>query len=206
MGQLYLQTSPGVYTPITVIGGTGSGGSGSSTFIGLTDVPATFVGSGSKVVSVNAGETALEFTTASGGSFATDFAVTCSADTDLTVALTHYQIQFDTVVRDTNSEWVAANKNWKCKTAGKYLCGFTVRYESGTTGYRTAYFRVNGAAAATTSKGVSDSACSVSGHKFGYCTMFDFSVNDTLDVTATSSTNTQIVTLEATEFWVIRYK
>lgn len=39
----------------------GSGGGGSSTFIGLTDVPAAFTGAALKVARVNAGETALEF-------------------------------------------------------------------------------------------------------------------------------------------------
>jgi hypothetical protein len=43
------------------------GGSGSSSFIGLTDVPATYTGQALKVVSVNAGETALVFTTLAGG-------------------------------------------------------------------------------------------------------------------------------------------
>jgi hypothetical protein len=43
--------------------GSGGGGSGSTTFIGLTDVPATYSGQGSKVVRVNAGENALEFVT-----------------------------------------------------------------------------------------------------------------------------------------------
>lgn len=45
-----------------------SGGSGgSATFIGLTDVPATFVGQANKVVRVNAAETALEFFTLGAG-------------------------------------------------------------------------------------------------------------------------------------------
>ena len=39
----------------------GGGGAGSSTFIGLTDVPASFTGQALKVARVNAGETALEF-------------------------------------------------------------------------------------------------------------------------------------------------
>lgn len=51
-----------------VVAVTGSGGgTGSSTFIGLTDVPATYVGQALKVARVNAGETALEFATASSG-------------------------------------------------------------------------------------------------------------------------------------------
>lgn len=44
-----------------------SGGAGSSTFIGLTDVPATYTGQGNKFVRVNGAETALEFATVSGG-------------------------------------------------------------------------------------------------------------------------------------------
>lgn len=48
----------------TVILDSGGGGGGSSTFIGLTDVPGSFSGAGSKVVRVNSGATALEFVTA----------------------------------------------------------------------------------------------------------------------------------------------
>lgn len=44
----------------------GSGG-GSGTFIGLTDVPASYTGASLKAVRVNVGETALEFYTPSGG-------------------------------------------------------------------------------------------------------------------------------------------
>lgn len=143
---------------------------------------------------------------ATAASFDTDFSVKQSADTALTTASTYYQIQFDTVNRDTNSEWVSADKNWKCKTAGTYLCGFTVRFATGTTGTRNAYFRVNGGAPGTESKGLYDIVVSASGHKVGYCTMFAFSVNDTLDIICTSSTNTQNVTKEATEFWIMRYK
>lgn len=43
-----------------------TGGGGGGTFIGLTDVPASFTGSALKVARVNAGETALEFATVSG--------------------------------------------------------------------------------------------------------------------------------------------
>ena len=39
----------------------GSGGSGSSSFVGLTDSPATYSGAGSQVVAVNSGATGLEF-------------------------------------------------------------------------------------------------------------------------------------------------
>lgn len=64
----------------TSIASSGSGGSG--TFIGLTDVPASYTGSGLKVVRVNAGETALEFATASGTGTVTSVA---SADGSITV-------------------------------------------------------------------------------------------------------------------------
>jgi hypothetical protein len=47
----------------TLGGGGGGGGGGSATFIGLTDVPATYAGSGSKVVSVKSDASGLEFTT-----------------------------------------------------------------------------------------------------------------------------------------------
>lgn len=45
----------------------GSGGSGSSTFLGLTDTPSAYTGEALKVVRVNAGETGLEFVTLAGG-------------------------------------------------------------------------------------------------------------------------------------------
>jgi len=43
------------------------GGGGSSTFLGLTDTPFSYVGQANKVVSVKADETGLEFTTGGGG-------------------------------------------------------------------------------------------------------------------------------------------
>lgn len=46
---------------------TSGGGGGSSTFIGLTDVPASYVGASLQSVRVNVGETGLEFFTPSGG-------------------------------------------------------------------------------------------------------------------------------------------
>lgn len=58
-------------TNIKTVGGVSLLGSGNisagTTFIGLTDVPATFVGQALKFAQVNAGETALVFTTISGG-------------------------------------------------------------------------------------------------------------------------------------------
>jgi len=44
-----------------------SGGGGTTTFLGLTDTPNAYTGEALKVVQVNAGETALEFVTLSGG-------------------------------------------------------------------------------------------------------------------------------------------
>lgn len=73
-------TNDGHTSTITVTGGGGSG-----TFIGLTDVPASYSGQGTKFVRVNAGETALEFATISGGGDAltsaplSQFAATTSA-------------------------------------------------------------------------------------------------------------------------------
>lgn len=45
----------------------GTGGAGATSFIGLTDVPASFAGASLKAVRVNVGESALEFYTPSGG-------------------------------------------------------------------------------------------------------------------------------------------
>lgn len=46
--------------------GAGGGGSGSSTFLGLTDTPASYSGQAGKYARVNTGETALEFATGTG--------------------------------------------------------------------------------------------------------------------------------------------
>lgn len=51
----------------SVLGGGGKSGTGSSSFIGLSDVPGSFTGAALKAVTVNAGETALVFTTLAGG-------------------------------------------------------------------------------------------------------------------------------------------
>lgn len=52
-------------SPITL----GAGGVGAAAFTDLTDVPASYTGQGSKIVSVKATEDGLEFTTAPAGSF-----------------------------------------------------------------------------------------------------------------------------------------
>ena len=48
--------------PNTTAGGGGGGGGGATSFTGLTDTPATYIGEALKLPQVNAGETALEFT------------------------------------------------------------------------------------------------------------------------------------------------
>ena len=55
------------YNSTTRLWEAGTASGGSTTFIGLTDVPATYTGQALKVVRVNAGETSLEFTTLAGG-------------------------------------------------------------------------------------------------------------------------------------------
>lgn len=78
-GTMEFKNSGGSWTAM------GSGGGGSSTFIGLTDVPASYTGASLKIVRVNAGETALEFATLPGGGDAltsdplSQFAATTSA-------------------------------------------------------------------------------------------------------------------------------
>src|SRR3990170_6046011 len=47
-------------------------GAAATTFLGLTDTPASYAGQTGKVPAVNAGETALEFIAAGGGDVATD--------------------------------------------------------------------------------------------------------------------------------------
>ncbi len=63
----------------------GGGGGGATTFLELTDTPATYAGQALKTVRVNAGETALEFYTISGGYLET-------ASNGLTVSGTDVQL------------------------------------------------------------------------------------------------------------------
>lgn len=60
-GQVLTKKSDGTFNFATP-----SGGAGSTTFIGLTDVPASYIGSNGKVVAVNATATALEFISVGG--------------------------------------------------------------------------------------------------------------------------------------------
>lgn len=68
-----------------IVGGSGSGSGGASTFTALSDVPSSYTGQALKTVTVNAGETGLTFTTLSGGGNAltsnplSQFAATTSA-------------------------------------------------------------------------------------------------------------------------------
>jgi hypothetical protein len=71
-GCLFIKTNGGLGTTLYINEGDSTdcdfnaiGSGGSSTFIGLTDVPAAFAGSSLKPVRVNVGETALEFYTPS---------------------------------------------------------------------------------------------------------------------------------------------
>lgn len=59
---------------------------GITNFIGLTDTPSSYSGQANKVVSINSGETALEFTTASGAVWGS-ISGTLSNQTDLQTAL-----------------------------------------------------------------------------------------------------------------------
>lgn len=65
------------------------GGGGATTFLALTDTPASYAGAAAKVVRVNAGETALEFNALSTGGFETldvdytDGGNTTTSETDL---------------------------------------------------------------------------------------------------------------------------
>ena len=124
----------------------GGGGGGASAFIDLTDVPATYAGSGGKVVSVKADVSGLEFTTAAASSFDTNFYATLSADQVVTTGADR-KILFDTVSFDGNTEWDAINTYWKCKTTGYYNFNVSSSALSAYTAiYRTLLY-VNGAAA-----------------------------------------------------------
>ena len=129
---------------IEMLGGGGSGGSGSSTFLGLTDTPSTFTGQAGKVATVNVGETALEFAAASGGSFDTNFFATMSGDVALTTGTTYYKAAFDTIVKDDNSEWDAVNTKWVCPADGTYLSNVQLNFSGTTTGLRQIYIYVDG--------------------------------------------------------------
>jgi hypothetical protein len=77
--RLDVDFSPSNYTRTAVTGGTGVldahlkgidlalAGAGATTFLGLTDTPSSYSGQANKLVAVNAGATALEFITSSGG-------------------------------------------------------------------------------------------------------------------------------------------
>ena len=113
----------------------GSGGNGSGTFIGLTDVPAAYAGSGSKFVAVNSGASALEFVAAPTGGLTTGYHATPSATVTVATSTTTL-IPMDTVTFDINSEDDDANNRWLCKTTGKYLIMAQCYFATGSTGYR----------------------------------------------------------------------
>ena len=71
IGQVLTTDGNGNFTFQTV-----SGGSGTSTFLGLTDTPSSFSGSGNQLVAVNAGGTALEFIPQSAGAESNDLSQT----------------------------------------------------------------------------------------------------------------------------------
>jgi len=71
------------------IGATGPAGPGGTTFIGLTDVPASFATHSLKTVRVNVGETALEFYTPSSGSTLTRATFTNASLTAGVLTITH---------------------------------------------------------------------------------------------------------------------
>ena len=70
-------------------GSIGPAGPGSTTFIGLTDVPATYVGQALKSVRVNAGANALEFFTPAGGATLTRATFTNASLTAGVLTITH---------------------------------------------------------------------------------------------------------------------
>ena len=124
--------------------GSGTGGSGSSTFLGLTDTPSAFTGQAGKVAAVNTGETALEFATPSGGtSFDTNFFATMSGNQNIT-KLTETKVTFDTVVTDANSEWDAVNTKWVCAEDGTYLVTAVGSYVANSSGMRGLFAYVDG--------------------------------------------------------------
>jgi hypothetical protein len=71
IGQVLTTDGNGNFTFQTV-----SGGGGTSTFLGLTDTPSSFSGSGNQLVAVNAGGTALEFIPQSAGAESNDLSQT----------------------------------------------------------------------------------------------------------------------------------
>lgn len=112
-----------------------AGGSGASTFLDLTDTPSAFTGQAGKVATVNTGETALEFTAASGGGLTTGYRAEPSSTTSVaTGTAVGTKIVTDTSVIDINSEH--STTKWVCKDSGTYHIHAQCRFETGSTGMR----------------------------------------------------------------------
>lgn len=79
-------------------------------------------------------------------SFDTDFAIKMSADQTIANLTTTKVSNFDTIIRDANSEWVAADLRWVCKTAGTYVVNASIFWTANTIGYRIIYVYVDGVA------------------------------------------------------------
>jgi hypothetical protein len=86
--------------------------------------------------------------------FDTDFSIKMSAaKTCANTALTKINT-FDTIIVDTNTEWVAADLRWVCKTAGTYIVNASIQWDTNGTGYRSIHIYVDGATVQARSYGV----------------------------------------------------
>jgi hypothetical protein len=76
--------------------------------------------------------------------FTTDFAIKMSGSKSVANTTTTKIDTFDTIVIDTNTEWVIGDLRWVCKTAGTYIISATLAWDANATGYRNIYIYVDG--------------------------------------------------------------
>jgi len=103
-------------------GAAGEGGGGATTFLGLTDTPSSYSSQAGKFIKVNSGETALEFTTAPGGSSPLttkgDIFTYSTTDARLPVG-TNGQVLSANSSETTGLEWISTNwSKWTSDTYG----------------------------------------------------------------------------------------
>jgi hypothetical protein len=149
--------------------------SGATTFLGLTDTPSSYAGSGSKWLAVNAGADAIEFVTApepalgnpsvngyvlssttagirswiemTGGSGGFDTNCKATMSEDQTISnQTWTKIVFNTASFDDNNEFNTETYSWVCKTAGTYVFSCIISWIANATGLRAVGISEDGSA------------------------------------------------------------
>lgn len=134
VGDFYLDLDAGTLYGPKVEGDWGSpislgGGPGSVAFTDLTDVPASYTGEGSKIVSVKATEDGLEFTTAPAGSFTpgdlTDVGTDGITITGGTSAVNGSGTAISQHVADTTHNGYLSSTDWNTFNAKSTVEAFT---------------------------------------------------------------------------------